>query len=140
MQVNCKPDHWLVDLQKANQSEACLVSNWLTFSIDLCFQWWTYACTWSNSKSLRNGCKIIVVLQICSKNEQNGGSCYSEDFITTWHENLNWTNLDTKQLFLQKAWLECDQIWVAYFLQTFFLLLFDHHPLGFADNLNQNKE
>ena len=92
-----------------------------------------------DSKSLRNGCKIIVVQQICSKNEQNGGSCYCEDFITTWHENLNWTNLDTKQLFLQKAWLECDQIWVAYFFTNLFLLLFDHHPLGFADNLNQNK-
>ena len=126
MQVNCKPDHWLVDLQKTSQSEAYLVSNRLKFSIDLCYVsndgHWTYACTWSDSKSLRNGCKIIVVLQICSKKEQNGGSCYCEDFITTWHENLNWTNLDTKQLFLQKAWLECDQIWVAYFFYKLFFV------------------
>ena len=114
---------WLTCKKQANQRPT-----W--FPIDLNFQLtyvsndehWTYACTWSDSKSLRNGCETIVVLQICSKKEQNGGSCYCEDFITTWHENLNWTNLDTKQLFLQKAWLECDQIWVAYFFYKLFFV------------------
>ena len=90
--------------------------------------------------SLRNGCKIIVVQQICSKNEQNGGSCYclwGFYYYVTWKLKLDqsWhtTTLFTKSL--TGMWPDLGGI----FFYKLFLLLFDHHPLGFADNLNQNK-
>ena len=102
------------------------VSNWLMLTHDLVL------------KSLRNGCKILLFYKSAQKwAERRQLLLWGFYYYVTWKLKLDqsWhkTTLFTKSL--TGMWPDLGGI----FFYKLFLLLFDHHPLGFADNLNQNK-
>ena len=110
---------WLTCKKQTNH-RPCMVSTSITFSIELCFQW-TYACTWSGSESLRNGCKILLFYKSAQKwAERRQLFLWGFYYYVTWKLKLDqsWhtTTLFTKSL--TGMWPDLGGI---FFLQTFFV-------------------